>query len=548
MPLPKVFGIENEYVIHCAGVGADDPEKFRYEYLVVAKLLFEFRRIFFQDVSCFPEKEIIEILARRSSSEKTTEVPEQNERWQDLPYRIEFAHGFMTPLGGRFYIDHGYFEGCTPECDDPFELIACERAQEELMCDLFEKHFGDHPLKPRLYKNVSDGLGHSQAAHRNFCVSADLWQKITSEMPLRLRLLRESRNAVTRETSILATWHAVEQIFCGAGAYRDECYAGRHAFPFRPAGEEGRSFRISGRSDFTERVLGDTTMERRPLINTRCEPLAGYQYGRYHCICGDATRSEWSSVFKIGLLALVLGMLEDDAFSVDCVAVHPCSAMHDISHDPTLQTPIRMSSLHGSGDFSLRPLELARLFLNGIQRYIGSHQCPPWASQIYEKADWVIWALEHQPELLESVLDWKIKERYCGKVRDPFGRHLSYHKLAGPTQLYQTLCNEGLIETVIPEEMIARRKKNPPETTRAYLRGHFIKHFFDRIYSFSSSWDSVVYRSDRSGLPLEISYREPKQLTRADLGSIFEEPNPPALGAVEDLLLRMRVLNVKRRL
>lgn len=534
MPIARVFGTEHELVINLQKNAASPMDKLDTETELAINLLVHFQKYFYpastddphfrsfiakEQLALFPEEKFESrdrLLAWGHGLEP--EVTSWNE-----PHGSGFYHGFMTPLGSRFYIDHGYFELSSPECDDPFIYLASELAHEELIAEEFAKIFAEHPAKPRLYKNVSDGCGHSQAAHRNFCVSAALWPRLVSKDAY--LGFRTYQDRLTRETKLLATWHVAEQILAGAGKYGDEYTLWRKSQSAKEEEALKNIFQISGRADFTEKLVGEETTQMRPLINQRDEPLADpTQYGRYHCISGDANRAEWPQLFRLGLTAVVLGMIEDEALNFDFYVAEPVEAIRTVSRDLTCQGLVGVKSFTTGRDYGLSPQKIMELFLGEMRRYLDSRRVPSWSERILDKAEWTLWALERKPELLESVLDWKIKERIGRGRPNAFNLHLNYHALCSPNPLYRLMCERGHIETVISRDMIEKYKTVPPETTRAYFRGNFLKRFYREIDFFTTDWYELVFKwVGIAGVrPKKIQMLEPCQLTKAEWGAIFE--------------------------
>jgi Pup amidohydrolase len=104
-------------------------------------------------------------------------------------------------------------------------------------------------------------------------------------------------------------------------------------------------FQISQRADFFEVEVGLETTLKRPIINTRDEPHAdAEQVPRLHVIIGDANLSEISTYLKVGTTELVLAMIEDKVHHEPTWPIDdPVRALHEVSHDPSLTTPLRLS-------------------------------------------------------------------------------------------------------------------------------------------------------------------------------------------------------------
>lgn len=437
---------------------------------------------------------------------------------------FDFFHGFMDPLGGRRYIDHGYSEDDSAECDDPFVLLAHTLARERIFRIVAAKHYGDDPRKPTFGKKISDGNGKSQAGHRNFCLEASSHDRMLSTHIAGSSAWRAT-DQLTRETKILATYHAIESLFIGEGKLVVESPQGFGA-PSATA-EFFEGFQMSGRADFIVCLVGVDTTQNRPLINQRDESHADREkYWRYHCICGDANRSEWAQLFKMGLLAIVLGMIEDDAFSLDWYIADPVSAMQDISRDPSLARPVIIRFFSEAGEGTKTPLDMMDVFLEEMGRYISSRPVPQWCEPIYEKALRMAASLRGDGEEAGRVLDWKIKERIFRGKTDFLARRkdIAYHTLTGEVDLYERLLEAEAIERVIPEDAIRKYMMAPPETTRAYFRGMFIKHFARNINFFATEWDRIMFLFGSEGRwGQEVLWMpEPTMLTRKEWGPILE--------------------------
>ena len=97
------------------------------------------------------------------------------------------------------------------------------------------------------------------------------------------------------------------------------------------------AFQLTQRADFFEEQVGLETTLKRPIINTRDEPHADVRkYRRLHVIAGDANMSEVSTFLKLGVTAIVLGMVEHDAVSRQWIFADPVRAMQEISLDLSL--------------------------------------------------------------------------------------------------------------------------------------------------------------------------------------------------------------------
>src|SRR5437867_4273013 len=105
-----------------------------------------------------------------------------------------------------------------------------------------------------------------------------------------------------------------------------------HAHPEYSGAENNADpcdYQISQRADFLETEVGLETMHSRPIINTRDEPHADPEkYRRLHVIVGDANMSEVSNYLKVGTMAIVLSMVEDDF--IERQLIENYMAKHDL--------------------------------------------------------------------------------------------------------------------------------------------------------------------------------------------------------------------------
>ena len=117
------------------------------------------------------------------------------------------------------------------------------------------------------------------------------------------------------------------QIFTGAGKVGSESARARR--PTSPSS-------CRQRAEFFEEEVGLETTLKRPIVNTRDEPHADPQrYRRLHVIVGDANLCEVATFLKVGTTALVLALIEDDAFG----GREPGPGQPGAGHPPGLLRP-----------------------------------------------------------------------------------------------------------------------------------------------------------------------------------------------------------------
>ena len=400
--------------------------------------------------------------------------------------------------GARYYVDHAHPELSTPECADALAAVLYDRAAELIAVHSMR---AAKQLLPQgeefvVYKNNSDGKGNSYGCHENYLISRTVpFSRIVSH----------------------ATAHFVtRQIFTGAGKVGVEAPGMR---------VEAGGFQISQRADFIEEEVGLETTLKRPIVNTRDEPHAdAAKYRRLHVIVGDANMAQVATLLKLGTTALVMAMVEDDALSREVRFASPVAALRQVSRDLTLRSPLAMAD--GS---TATALEVQWELLAAARRYIASRGTDSVggavADDVVERWEQVLTALEHDPFVLASQIDWVAKLRLLNGImaRDGVGWEdarlkaldIQYHDLRPGRCLAERVGLERLVDDVDAE----RAMTEPPSDTRAYFRGRCLKHFAAQVVA--ANWDSIVFDVGEGSLR-RVSMTEPARGTAELVESIFE--------------------------
>src|SRR4051812_17381703 len=100
--------------------------------------------------------------------------------------------------------------------------------------------------------------------------------------------------------------------------------------------------------------------------------------------------------------------------------------------------------------------------------------------------------------MIDREIDWATKyqliERYRAKHDLPLSSprvaqlDLAYHDISRTRGLYYLLQNRGAVERVVSDLTIFEAKSVPPQTTRAKLRGDFIRRAQERRRDFTVDW------------------------------------------------------------
>ncbi|MCC6765589.1 MAG: proteasome accessory factor PafA2 family protein [Deltaproteobacteria bacterium] len=423
---------------------------------------------------------------------------------------------FLRTNGGCFYIDLDHLEACVPEIRSAWDHVAAWHAMLRIAA---AARADAEALLPdgctlQLLANNSDGRGNAYGSHVSFLVSRRLWNDLFERK--------------LHQLLVLASFLASSVVVTGAG---------------KVGAENGRppvDYQLSQRADFFESLVGPQTTYRRPLVNSRDEPLCGTtgphaaSLARLHCIFFDATLCHGSTLLKIGTMQLLLGMLEQGRVRTDLVLEDPVAATVRWSHDPTLVARARL--LDGR---RLTAAELQLAFLDAAEQAAAAGDYEgvvPRAAEIL-----ALWrdTLERlragDVASLAPRLDWVLKrELLTGAMArrpglgwtDPGVKHLDhlYASLDPADGLYLACERGGAVERFADEAAIARFVRQPPPDTRAFGRA-LLQRLGGRAVA-DVDWDRIaIVRAGPDGVPVTrtVHLDDPLGFTRHALGLMHAE-------------------------
>ena len=372
--------------------------------------------------------------------------------------------------GARLYLDVGsHPEYATPECDDIAELVAHDKAGERILEGLLidaERRLREEgiPGEVYLFKNNTDSAGNSYGCHENYLVTrAGDFSKISD---------------------VLIPFLVSRQLVCGAGKVLQT--------------PRGAVFCLSQRAEHIWEGVSSATTRSRPIINTRDEPHADAErYRRLHVIVGDSNMAEPTTLLKVGSADLVLRMIEAGVVLRDLSLENPIRAIREISHDVTGRRPVKLangrevSALDIQGEYFSKAKDFAE------RR--GLIEAEPTVARVLELWERTLAAVESQDlSVIDREIDWAIKrsliERYRTKHNLALDSprvaqlDLAYHDINRDRGLYYLLQRRGRIERTTDDLTVFQAKVLPPQTTRARLRGEFIKAAQEKRRDFTVDW------------------------------------------------------------
>jgi proteasome accessory factor A len=369
--------------------------------------------------------------------------------------------------GARLYLDVGsHPEYATPECDSLEDLVAHDKAGERILESLVtsaEARLRDEGIRGVVYlfKNNTDSAGNSYGCHENY--------------------LTGRRDDFSHYAQVLIPFLVTRQIYAGAGKVLQTA--------------RGAVFCLSQRAEHIWEGVSSATTRSRPIINTRDEPHADAErFRRLHVIVGDSNMSEYATYLKVGVMSIMLRMLEDPGVVLrDLTLEDPIRAIREISHDLTCRRKVRLANGREAS-----ALDIQGEYLSRAIRYGETRGFSPAEEKALEMWQHCMTGLEKDPLTLDREVDWVIKhklvEGYRARHSLPLGHprvallDLQYHDVSRTRGVFYRIQAKGAVERIVTDEAIAEAVEQPPATTRAKLRGDFIRRAKERRRDFTVDW------------------------------------------------------------
>jgi len=400
--------------------------------------------------------------------------------------------------GARLYVDHAHPEYSSPEVTNPRDALLWDKAGERVMLEAVRRIAATPGLGPvNLYKNNTDNKGASYGTHENYLMRR--------ETPF---------SDIVRH---LTPFFVSRQVVTGAGR------VGR--------GQDGTGigFQVSQRADFFEVEVGLETTLKRPIINTRDEPHASAdRFRRLHVIIGDANLCDVATYLKVGTTCLVLELIEQRAFTADLGVERPVTALHTVSHDPTLTTTVKLRDGR-----AVTAVQLQWLFFEQVAAFVADRygaDADVHTVEVMRRWESVLTRLESDPMSCARELDWVAKLRLLEGFRNredlPWDAarlqliDLQWADVRPEKGLYHRLRDRGQIEQLISDEEITQAITEPPVDTRAYFRGRCLAKYGEHVAA--ASWDSVIFDVPGRGALQRVPTLDPTRGTRDHVGALLD--------------------------
>jgi proteasome accessory factor A len=203
---------------------------------------------------------------------------------------------------------------------------------------------------------------------------------------------------------------------------------------------------------------------------------------------------ETTTLLKVGATDLVLRMVEAGMVMRDLTLENPIRAIRDVSHDMTGQRRVRLANGREAS-----ALDIQREYLSKAQDFTDRRGADPTTKRVLDLWDRTLTAVETANlDLVAREIDWVTKfeliERYRAKHDLPLSSprvaqlDLAYHDVHRGRGLYYLLQRRNAVVRAARDIDIFEAKSVPPQTTRARLRGEFIRRAQERRRDFTVDW------------------------------------------------------------
>jgi proteasome accessory factor A len=433
----------------------------------------------------------------------------------------DWGRKFLTN-GQCAYIDLDHLELALPIVRSAYDYVACWhaalRVARHAMIAANQKQPPGRTIQVLVNNSDGNGTGSSYGNHLNILLARQAYENVFSR---KMQLLL-----------YLAAFQASSIVFTGQG---------------KVGSDNGRppvNFQLTQRADFLETLTAPWTTYRRPIVNSRDEPLCGrlswnadvaspgVDMARLHVIFFDSTLCHRATLLRAGVMQIVVAMIEAERIDPDLILDDPLDAVLRWSHDPTLTATAQTVSRR-----MLTAVDMQWLFFKGARRFVDEGGCDglvPQAEEILTLWEDTLKRLETRDlDRLAPCLDWALKLSILTRALDrrqhlswqsPQVKHIDHlYSSLGEEGLYWAYERAGMVERLVPEERIEWFVDNPPADTRAWTRAMLLRRAGDAVEDVN--WDYVRVRTaGRNSWPRSrtIDLADPLTWTRDQCQPVFE--------------------------
>jgi proteasome accessory factor A len=199
-------------------------------------------------------------------------------------------------------------------------------------------------------------------------------------------------------------------------------------------------------------------------------------------------------MLKVGSASLVLEMIEAGVAFRDFSLDNPIRAIREVSHDVTGRRPVRLA-----GGRQASALDIQREYYARAVEHLQTRESNPQIEQVVDLWGRQLDAVESQDfAKVDTEIDWVIKRKLFQRYQDRYDMELSdpkiaqldlaYHDIKRGRGVFDLLQRKGLASRITTDEEIDAAVDQPPQTTRARLRGEFISAAQAAGRDFTVDW------------------------------------------------------------
>ena len=177
----------------------------------------------------------------------------------------------------------------------------------------------------------------------------------------------------------------------------------------------------------------------------------------------------------------------------DMTLENPIRAIREISHDITCTRKVRLANGREAS-----ALEIQSEYLERALKYAERRDLSPLETRALEMWEHALTQIEKDPLGLDREADWVIKYKLVEAYRAKHDLALShprvslldlqYHDISRRRGLYYKMQDRGLVDRMCTDDEIDAAVETPPQTTRARLRGEFIRKAKERKRDYTVDW------------------------------------------------------------
>lgn len=415
----------------------------------------------------------------------------------------------FKPNGSRVYKDVGnHIEYGTPECRSAKDAVIYDKAGELLVHEMISKGREREQITEKfmVFKNNLDSVYTTRSLRCWGCHENYMIPQFHS-----VNIVNNKRVVFRKEMlfHLIIPFVVTRQIYGGAGWF----FLGNNIGTQR-ASDKRPFYILSQRAPF----VSSLESSEFPFGHTRAYPLhkqmisrkasfGANNFQRLEIRVGESNLAEWSTYLKIGTTAIVLRMIEDgfltDYLSLDNYTIRdPLLALKEIASDISCR-----KRTVGIGNLRAKPSEVQRsLYLEPAKVYLTRYGASEEEKDIMEKWEYVLNTIDKNPLKLSDrldawirfklLLDYRKKHRILWNHWKLGALNFAYDNIDRKRSVFYRIQELGAVKRIVTDKEICLAKTNPPDNTRAKLRGQMVGLAEKNNWFYEVDWNIFMRTLD----------------------------------------------------